>query len=70
VHLHCTDADGEWIVHADGRVERAHAKGDAAMRATASDLVLALYRRVPIDQLDVVGDRAVAEAFLATSSTE
>jgi len=64
VHLHCTDVDGEWFVHPDGRVEPIHAKGDVALRGTASDLLLALYSRVPLDALDVIGDRAVAEAFL------
>ena len=64
MHLHCTDVEGEWIVQPDGRVEPIHAKGDAALRGTASDLLLALYNRVPLDALDVIGDRTVAEAFL------
>jgi uncharacterized protein (TIGR03083 family) len=64
VHLHCTDVDGEWFFHPDGRVEPMHAKGDVALRGTASDLLLALYGRIPLDDLDVIGDRAVAEAFL------
>ena len=42
IHLHATDGPGEWV--ADRRrgaldVERVHAKGDVAVRATASDLV-------------------------------
>jgi uncharacterized protein (TIGR03083 family) len=64
VHLHCTDVDGEWFVHPDGRVEAIHAKGDVALRGPASDLLLALYSRIPADDLDVIGDRAVADAFL------
>src|SRR5688500_3438636 len=48
VHVHCTDVDGEWFIHPDGRVERTHAKGDAALRGTASDLLLAIYGRVPL----------------------
>src|SRR4051794_18336577 len=64
VHLHCTDVDGEWFVHPDGRVEPIHAKGDVALRGAASDLLLALYSRVPLDDLDVIGDRGVAETFL------
>lgn len=73
VHLHCTDdppGGGEWIVHPDARVERAHAKGDAAVRASASDLLLALYGRVPLEQLDVVGDAAVAAELFARIDTE
>src|SRR5262249_10866915 len=40
IHLHCTDADGEWLIApADGgvTVTREHAKGDVAARGTASD---------------------------------
>lgn len=59
VHLHATDAEGEWLVHLgpDGLdVERGHAKGDAAARGTASDLLLWLWGRVPLDRLEVFGD--------------
>ena len=50
--------DGGWTV------EREHRKGDAAIRGTASDLLLALWRRVDRPALDVVGDEAVADRFL------
>jgi len=70
VHLHCTDVDGEWFVAADGAVERVHRKADVAMRGTASDLLLAIYSRVPITAVDVVGDPAVARDFLARINTE
>jgi uncharacterized protein (TIGR03083 family) len=62
VHLHCTDGDGEWLVRlgTDGAViTREHAKGDAAVRGTASDLLLFLYGRVAAGELDVFGDAAV-----------
>jgi uncharacterized protein (TIGR03083 family) len=70
VHLHCTDTVGEWFVNADGAVERVHAKGDVAIRGAASDLLLALYGRVPIADLDVVGDRALAQELVARINTE
>ena len=70
VHLHCLDADGEWLVHPDGRVEREHAKGDAAIRGTASDLLLALYTRIPLERVEVIGDAAVAEQFVAALNTD
>ena len=70
VHLHCTDVDGEWFIAADGRVERAHAKGDAAVRGTASDLLLGLYTRIPFDELEVIGDAAVAQELLDRINTE
>jgi uncharacterized protein (TIGR03083 family) len=69
VHTHPTDADGEWMISErdDGslEVERTHGKGDAALRATASDLLLILYRRVPIDVGEIYGDREVLERFVA-----
>jgi uncharacterized protein (TIGR03083 family) len=70
VHLHCTDTEGEWLLHADGRVEAIHAKGDAALRGTASDLLLALYKRVPLDRIEVVGDPTVAAALVEAIGTE
>ena len=74
VHIHCTDDDlaqgtGEWLLRlVDGgsEVERAHAKGDAALRGPASDLVLAVWHRVPLDRIDVVGDAERARAVLDT----
>jgi hypothetical protein len=70
VHIHCTDIAGEWFVHPDGRVEPIHAKGDVALRGTASDLLLGLYTRVPLDTLDVIGDASLARELLARINTE
>ena len=60
VDLQCTDTSGEWLIHGEGRVEPVHAKGDAAVRATASNLLLALYERVTVDELELIGDEALA----------
>lgn len=69
VHLHCGDVPGEWtvVLNAEGTydIERAHAKGDCALRGSASDLLLALWRRRPSSSIDVVGDTDVAARFLA-----
>jgi uncharacterized protein (TIGR03083 family) len=70
VHIHCTDTDGEWFIHPDGRVETIHAKGDVAIRGTASDLLLALYTRVPLGELDVVGDASIAGELVVRIGTE
>jgi uncharacterized protein (TIGR03083 family) len=70
VHLHCTDIDGEWFIHADGRVEPIHAKGDVAIRGTAAGLLLALYTRLPVDELDVIGDATLARHLIAVVNTE
>lgn len=68
VHLHCADVPGEWTVRegTDGfDVVREHSKGDCAIRGAASDILLALWRRVPLEACDVVGDADVAARFIA-----
>ena len=50
LHLHATDADSEWLVtlHADrADAVRGHAKGDAALRGAASDLLLMVWGAIP-----------------------
>jgi uncharacterized protein (TIGR03083 family) len=62
LHLHATDTEGEWQVRllpAGVEVERGHAKGDAAARGPASDLLLYLWGRVPEDRLETIGDPTV-----------
>jgi uncharacterized protein (TIGR03083 family) len=59
VHLHATDAEGEWLVRfgPDGMVvEAGHATGDAAVRGPVSDLYLWLWGRLPATTLEVFGD--------------
>jgi uncharacterized protein (TIGR03083 family) len=70
VHLHCTDTEGEWFVHPDGRVEAIHAKGDVAIRGTASDLLLALYKRVGLDAVELIGNDALARDLVDRINTE
>lgn len=70
LHLHCTDGDGEWTlssIEGEVAVAREHAKGDAAIRAAASDLNLALWERVPLssDALQVFGATDVAASWTA-----
>ncbi|HEX7131869.1 MAG TPA: maleylpyruvate isomerase family mycothiol-dependent enzyme [Iamia sp.] len=67
LHVHCTDTEGEWLLTltAEGcAVERAHAKGDAALRGPAGDLLLAVWHRKPLAEIDVVGDADRAGAIL------
>ncbi len=66
VHLHSTDAPGEWLIRFDGdamHVTREHAKGDVAVRGPASDLLLVLYGRKPTNEVDIFGDAALFERF-------
>jgi ubiquinone biosynthesis protein UbiJ len=69
VHLHCTDVAGEWFVAPDATVERAHAKADVAVRATASDLLLALYKRAPVERLELSGDAELVRQFVQRLDT-
>ncbi len=62
IHLHCTDGEGEWLVRlgAEGPVvTNEHAKGDVAARATASDLMLLVWGRIPPERVEVFGDAAL-----------
>jgi uncharacterized protein (TIGR03083 family) len=73
VHIHCTDVDGEWTVRESGdvfTVAREHAKGDAAIRGAANDVLLALWRRTSLSTCDVVGDAGVADRFVAASALD
>ena len=72
IHLHATDPDlgdgGEWLVTlgADAlTVEHAHAKGDVAVRGTASDLILLLTNRVGLDRFQVFGDDSLLHRWRA-----
>jgi len=70
LHLHATDADGEWTLtmHADRvDVARGHAKGDAAVRGPARDLLLQVWGRDPIGDVEIFGDEAVVRAFRAAA---
>ena len=67
VHLHCTDASGEWIVRVDGsdaRVSAEHGRADVAVRGGASELLLLLWRRLDSNAVEVLGDGAVLEHFM------
>lgn len=65
LHLHRTDGDGEWMLKAeDGNlnVTHEHAKGDAAARGSAQDLLMYLWGRGR-DRLECHGDDALLDAW-------
>jgi uncharacterized protein (TIGR03083 family) len=67
IHMHRTDGEGEWLIRLspDGaRVSHGHEKGDAAVRGSASDLLLLLWGRLKPDALEVFGDRDVLDRLL------
>jgi uncharacterized protein (TIGR03083 family) len=72
IHFHATDSrHGEWIVRNDDdgalMVGHGHEKGDVALRATASDLLLWLWGR-PVDEagLEVFGDESLLDQWRAS----
>jgi uncharacterized protein (TIGR03083 family) len=74
LHLHVTDEGtaGEWLLRGepDGiAVTAGHGKGDAAVRGSASALLLMLVGRLPPDdpEVEVIGDRALVDGFLAAT---
>jgi uncharacterized protein (TIGR03083 family) len=66
MHLHCTDTEGEWLVRfgPDGAsTTHEHAKGDVAVRGTASDLYLLLWNRVSAERCEVFGDASLLQRW-------
>jgi uncharacterized protein (TIGR03083 family) len=74
IHLHATDGEpddgqGEWMIELDGAevtVRHEHGKGDVAVRAAASDLLLVLAGRLPHSRLESFGDATVIDRWHAT----
>jgi len=66
IHVHCTDVDGEWLVRLEPDVPvvtREHAKGDVAVRGSASDLLLLLSGRLTRDapNFEVFGEATLLD---------
>ncbi|MFJ8544251.1 maleylpyruvate isomerase family mycothiol-dependent enzyme [Streptomyces sp. NPDC093586] len=77
LHLHATDTDpglrAEWLIELgeDGVTwRRGHEKADVALRGPLTDVLLAFYRRLPLDApgLEVLGEREVLEFWLERAS--
>lgn len=69
LHLHRTDGEGEWLLAAvDGELVATfeHAKGDAAARGTASDLLLYLWGRGRAT-LECFGDEELLDAWASVA---
>ncbi|GEC06460.1 hypothetical protein SSP24_41150 [Streptomyces spinoverrucosus] len=73
IHLHATDTgpelDAEWIVELteDGVVwRRGHEKATVALRGPLTSVLLAFYRRLPLDsaEVEVLGERELLEFWL------
>ncbi|MFD8524024.1 maleylpyruvate isomerase family mycothiol-dependent enzyme [Streptomyces capillispiralis] len=77
LHLHATDADpaldAEWLIELteDGIAwRRGHAGATVALRGPLTSVLLAFYRRLPLDApgLEVLGDRKLLEFWLERAS--
>ncbi|MYU03997.1 maleylpyruvate isomerase family mycothiol-dependent enzyme [Streptomyces sp. SID8366] len=76
IHLHATDAapalNAEWLVELDESGvswRRGHEKATVALRGPLTSVLLAFYRRLPLDTpgLEVLGERPVLEFWLENS---
>ncbi|MEI5101306.1 maleylpyruvate isomerase family mycothiol-dependent enzyme [Streptomyces sp. PmtG] len=77
LHLHATDAGpelgAEWTITLgpDGVAwEHGHTKADVALRGPLTEVLLAFYRRRPLDsgRVEVLGDRGLLEFWLERAS--
>ncbi|MET8449210.1 maleylpyruvate isomerase family mycothiol-dependent enzyme [Streptomyces sp. NPDC005209] len=77
IHLHATDTapelNAEWIVEfGEGGLgwRRGHEKATVALRGPLTPVLLAFYRRLPLDapELEILGDRKVLESWLERAS--
>jgi uncharacterized protein (TIGR03083 family) len=73
IHLHATDTadglDAEWLIElgpAGVTWRPGHAKGTVAVQGPLTELLLVLYRRLPVDrdQVHVHGDRELLDGWL------
>ncbi|MEU9049604.1 maleylpyruvate isomerase family mycothiol-dependent enzyme [Streptomyces sp. NPDC048384] len=73
VHLHATDdnaeVNAEWFIDLDREVvawRRGHEKATVALRGPLTAVLLAFYRRLPLDspELEVLGERELLEFWL------
>ena len=70
VTLHALDTGGSWRVGAAAEDAAQAPARTAELHATASDLVLMLYRRLPVPDVDVVGDPILVASLLALADTQ
>ncbi|MCC6436268.1 MAG: maleylpyruvate isomerase family mycothiol-dependent enzyme [Acidimicrobiales bacterium] len=71
LHLHATDTEGEWMLTMDPdavRWERAHGKGDTALRGPASELLLFVMSRRGTEGIEVFGDAELPRRWQAAAN--
>lgn len=71
--LHQTDGDGDWLVRftpSGLQVTAVHERGDAAVVGTGSNLLLALWGRKPLSQLETFGNDALLQKLVDYIDTD
>ena len=69
VTLVASDVGERWRVEGATAAARPGRTREAELKATASDLVLMLYRRLPVPDADVVGDPLLVASLLSLADT-
>ena len=69
VTLVASDVGERWRVEGASATRRPGATKEAELKATASELVLMLYRRLPVPDADVVGDPLLVASLLSLADT-
>ncbi|HUQ60098.1 maleylpyruvate isomerase family mycothiol-dependent enzyme [Lentzea sp.] len=67
VHLHATDVEAEFVIDFSGQapvVREGHEKASVAVRGPVVDVLLTVYRRRPVEGLEVFGDRELLDLVL------
>lgn len=72
MHLHATDADGEWMctfLPTTIETVKGHGKGDCAVRGSIVDLLFFVWGRDPLGEVEVFGDSTIRDRFFALAKT-
>jgi hypothetical protein len=67
IGLHAVDVDEHWVLDLTGRAitwRRGAEPTRAELRGPVSDLLLVLYRRLPVTAVDVVGDDGLVDFWI------
>jgi uncharacterized protein (TIGR03083 family) len=68
-HLHATDVEGEWFIRLGERLEvtHEHAKGDLAIRGTASSLMFVLWNRRAHQDIETFGEPELVDRLVSVT---
>ncbi|WP_112239207.1 maleylpyruvate isomerase family mycothiol-dependent enzyme [Kribbella monticola] len=67
LHFHATDTQADWLVDLTGDViawRHADEEAAVAVRGTVLDLLLLIYKRRPVETVEVLGDRELLDFYL------